>query len=77
MTDDFANVGWSLPGHDSVYNIQMIGEHQHVVSAGAGSVSKAVLPGGYRLRKLYMPREEAAYLDRLPVLIQEREKLFL
>lgn len=77
MTDDFANIGWALPGHDSVYNMQMIGEHQHVVSAGAGSVSKAVLPDGHRLRKLYMPREEAAYLERLPMLIQERAALFV
>lgn len=76
MTDDFANVGYALAGHDSAYNIQMIGEHQHVIGAGAGAVSKAVLPGGFRLRKLYMPRADAVYRERLDALIGEREKIF-
>lgn len=76
MTDDFANVGYALPGHDSAYNIQMIGEHQHVIGCGAGAVSKAVLPGGYRLRKLYMPRADAVYRERLDALIGERENIF-
>lgn len=76
MTDDFANVGYALSGHDSAYNIQMIGEHQHVIGCGAGAVAKAVLPGGYRLRKLYMPRAEAVYRERLDALIGERERIF-
>lgn len=76
MTDDFANVGYALPGHDSVYNIQMIGEHQHVVSAGPGSVSKVVVPPGFYLRKLYMPRDERTYAAHLSALCEERNKLF-
>lgn len=76
MTDDFANVGYALAGHDSVYNIQMIGERQHVIGAGAGAVAKAVLPGGFRLEKLYMPRNPAVYEERLQKLIGERERLW-
>lgn len=76
MADDFANVGWALPGHDSVYNIQMIGERQHVVGAGAGSVSKAVLPGGFRLKKLYMPKEPRVYGEMWPSLCGKREALW-
>ena len=76
MTDDFANVGYARKGHDSVYNIQMIGERQHVIGAGAGAVSKAVLPGGFRLRKLYMPRNPAVYEERLTRLLLERCRLW-
>lgn len=76
MTDDFANVGYALPGHDSAYNIQMIGEHQHVVSAGPGAVSKAVVPPGFHLKKLYMPRDENVYAARLPFLCEARKALF-
>ena len=76
MTDDFANVGYALPGHDSVYNIQMIGERQHVIGAGAGAVSKRVLPGGFRLRKLYMPRAPELYEKELPGLIRRRRALW-
>lgn len=76
MTDDFANVGYALEGHESVYNIQMIGEHQHVIGAGAGAASKAVLPGGFRLRKLYMPRAAAVYEANLQKLCDERDQLW-
>lgn len=76
MTDDFANIGYALPGHDSVYNIQMIGEHQHVVSAGPGSVSKVVVPPGFHLNKLYMPRDEKTYAAQLASLDEERQQLF-
>lgn len=76
MTDDFANVGYALEGHESVYNIQMIGEHQHVIGAGAGAASKAVLPGGFRLKKLYMPRSAAVYEADLQKLCEERDHLW-
>ncbi len=76
MTDDFANVGYALEGRDSLYNIQMIGEHQHVIGAGAGAVSKAVLPGGFRLKKLYMPRQPGAYEAKLSALCSARDALW-
>ena len=76
MTDDFANVGYAKDGHDSVYNIQMIGERQHVLGCGAGASVKAVLPGGFRLRKLYMPRDPALYESRLDALIESRNRLW-
>lgn len=76
MTDDFANVGYTLDGHASAYNIRMIGEHQHIVGAGAGAASKAVLPGGFRLRKLYMPKQSALYRERLDALCGARDRLW-
>ncbi len=76
MMDDFANVGYALPGHDSVYNIQMIGEHQHIIGAGAGAVSKAIQPGGFRLKKLYMPKQAELYSKALQRLCEERENLW-
>lgn len=76
MTDDFANVGYALPGHDCIYNIQMIGEHQHIVGAGAGAVSKAILPEGFRLKKLYMPKQADTYREKLDGLCESRTHLW-
>lgn len=76
MSDDFANVGYTLSGHASRYNIQMMGERQHVAGCGAGSVSKAVMPGGFRLRKQYMPHEPKVYMERLPLLETQRNRLW-
>ncbi len=76
MTDDFANVGYALSGHDSVYNIEVIGEHRHVLGTGAGSVTKRVVDS-YRLEKLYMPKNPAVYAGRLNELCSKRNHLFL
>ena len=76
MTEDFANVGYALSGHDSLYNIQVIGEHEHVLGTGAGSVTKRV-KNTYRLEKLYMPKNPSVYENRLKDLCIKRKKLFL
>lgn len=76
MTDDFANVGYALRGFDSVYNIRMISEHQHVIGVGAGAVSKALRPGGFQLKKLYMPRQAELYRRNLQYLCKERDALW-
>ncbi|MCI3923667.1 coproporphyrinogen III oxidase [Paenibacillus sp. TRM 82003] len=39
------NVGYSLPGKESLYNILMMEERQTVVGLGCGAVSKVVFPG--------------------------------
>lgn len=40
------NVGYSLPGKESLYNIIMMEERQTVIGLGSGAVSKIVWPAG-------------------------------
>ena len=42
MSGSLENVGWCLPGKESVYNIIMMEELQTVVSIGGGGVTKLV-----------------------------------
>ncbi len=42
MSGSFENVGWSLPGYESLYNICMMEELHTVVSLGGGGVTKLV-----------------------------------
>lgn len=49
MVGSLENVGYSLPGKESLYNIQMMEERQTVIGLGAGATSKWYKPlGGYR-----------------------------
>ncbi len=49
MVGSLENVGYSLPGKESIYNIQMMEERQTVIGLGAGATSKWYKPlGGYR-----------------------------
>ncbi len=76
MTEDFANVGYALPGYDSLYNIEMINEHRHVLGTGAGAASKYVVDD-HRLQKLYFPKQPDVYRERLAALSEKRRALFL
>jgi len=66
------NVGYSLPGKESLYNIIMMEEQQTVIGLGCGAVSKIVWPAGQddadsgkgtrRIERLPNPKEPAAYI---------------
>jgi oxygen-independent coproporphyrinogen-3 oxidase len=63
------NVGYALPGKESLYNIIMMEERQSVIGLGCGAVSKIVWPAGgedeadgaRRIERMPNPKEPAAY----------------
>ncbi len=75
MREDFANVGYALPGTECIYNIQMIGERQTVIGAGPGSVTKAVRGSSFRLDKFYMPHDIVSYGKNFHELTEKRNRL--
>jgi len=68
MVGSMENVGYSLPGKESLYNIQMMEERQTVVGLGGGATSKWYKPlGGYRgwlLKAPDNPNDPATYIQR-------------
>ena len=63
------NVGFSLEGHEGIYNVLMMEEVQTIFAAGAGAVSKLVdLSNGEknaRIKRIFNPKYPYEYLDRL------------
>jgi len=59
------NVGYSLEGKESLYNILMMEERQTVVGLGCGAVSKVVYPGteesGEKIERFPNPKEPFHY----------------
>ncbi len=68
------NIGFALPGHESLYNIMVINEQRLVLGAGAGASSKFVssaTPWEHQAN----PKDARVYLRRLPELMASKESL--
>jgi oxygen-independent coproporphyrinogen-3 oxidase len=70
------NVGYSRPGFESVYNIQIMEEAQTILALGAGAVSKVVYPEENRLERAFNVKSVEEYITRVSEMI-ERKRLLL
>jgi len=58
----YENTGFSLPGHECLYNIGMMSEIQTVLGIGAGAVSKFVK--GSLITREFNPKNPEIYIER-------------
>jgi oxygen-independent coproporphyrinogen-3 oxidase len=76
MVGAMENVGYCLPGKESIYNIQMMEERQTVIGLGAGATSKWYKPlgghHGWLLKAPDNPNDPAAYVARAEELARRR-----
>ena len=59
------NVGFSLPGKASLYNIKIIEERHTILAFGAGAVSKVAYAGSDRFERVPNSKGLEDYLDRI------------
>ncbi|MGE5653022.1 MAG: coproporphyrinogen dehydrogenase HemZ, partial [Bacillota bacterium] len=57
------NVGYTLPGQASRYNIAMISERLTVLGFGGGAASKIVYPLGWRVQRVPNPKDAYVYIS--------------
>lgn len=60
------NVGYALPGKESLYNIIIMEEKQSIIALGCGAVSKMVAPGTGKITRWANPKEPNAYIESYP-----------
>jgi len=58
----FENTGYSLPGHECLYNIGMMSEIQTVLGVGAGAVSKYL--ENNLITRIFNPKNPDIYIER-------------
>ncbi|MPM72322.1 Oxygen-independent coproporphyrinogen-III oxidase-like protein HemZ [bioreactor metagenome] len=76
MSGSFENVGWSLPGYESLYNICMMEELHTVLSLGAGGVTKLVEPETGRIVRRSNPKFPQEYIrDRARICLEKEQIL--
>ncbi len=74
------NVGYSVPGHEGLYNVLMMDELHSIFSCGASAVTKLVSPKCDRIYRIFEPKYPYEYLERRRSLefkeeMSDREKI--
>ena len=72
----FENTGWSLPGHECIYNVCMMEELCHVLSLGAGGATKRVFPGSGKILRCTNKKYPYEYNRSAEAAVEEKRKLF-
>lgn len=66
------NVGYALPGFESLYNIIIMEERQTIIGLGCGAVTKIIPPGGGKVSRWPNPKEPKVYIDSYRRMIPDK-----
>lgn len=72
---NFENVGWCKKGKECEYNILMMEEYQHILSVGAGSVTKLLAPGNEKIERIFNFKFPFEYISRFDSLLQKKTRI--
>ncbi len=74
MAGNFENVGYSLPGKEGLYNIEIMEERQTILAFGAGGVSKVYFPAENRLERVPNVKGAEEYIRRIDEMIKRKQE---
>ncbi|MEH7343038.1 coproporphyrinogen III oxidase [Bacillus sp. JJ1532] len=69
------NVGYSLPGQDSIYNIMIMEEQQTIIGLGCGAASKFVHPTTGKITQFANPKDPKTYNESFEKYTDEKLRL--
>ncbi|MDR2687071.1 MAG: coproporphyrinogen dehydrogenase HemZ [Oscillospiraceae bacterium] len=69
------NVGWSLPGRECRYNVDMMEESHTILACGAGGVTKLKAPGSDYLERVFSLKYPYEYLARFGELLGRKARI--
>lgn len=67
------NIGYAMPGKESVYNVCIMEERQTIIGLGGGASTKLYHGGGH-LKHVYNAKEPKAYVDNVDAMIEKKLK---
>lgn len=71
MSGGFENVGWTLPGHENLYNICMMEELCTILALGGGASTKLVTGTG-RIERVFTPKYPKEYIDGIEKVLAQK-----
>ncbi len=74
MLANLENIGYAKPGHECIYNIQIIEEKQTIIALGAGGVSKFTFPRENKLERVANVKNLEHYIERVDEMIDRKAK---
>ncbi len=71
--NNLENVGWCKDGKECAYNILMMEEYQHILSVGAGAVTKLLSPGIAKIERIFNYKFPFEYISRFNSLLEKKK----
>lgn len=73
MVGNFENVGYCIPGKESVYNVQIMEERQTILAVGAGASTKTVDRETNHIDRVYNVKSVEDYIARIDEMIERKK----
>ena len=70
------NVGYALPGHACLYNVDIMEENTHIVACGAGGISKRIYPDEGHIGRAPNVSNIEMYIERTDEMARRRRAIF-
>lgn len=75
MLGNLENVGYAMPGTESIYNIYIMEEVQTILSLGCGGVTKTVDRETDRIERIFNVKEPKDYIERIDEMLLRKDVL--
>lgn len=72
MLDNLENIGWSLEGHESLYNVYIMEEIQTIIAVGAGASTKLVDNKNSRLERIFNYKLPLEYIKNFDIILEKK-----
>ena len=77
MAGNLENTGYALPGHECLYNVDIMEETSHILALGAGGISKRIYPEEGHIGRAPNVSNIDEYISRVEEMIRRKRELFL
>jgi oxygen-independent coproporphyrinogen-3 oxidase len=75
MAGNLENVGWSIKGHEGLYNVYIMDETHTILSAGAGGVTKLRQPHGIKIERIFNFKYPYEYISRFEQILDKKKQV--
>jgi oxygen-independent coproporphyrinogen-3 oxidase len=75
MVGNLENVGWSIQGHEGLYNVFIMDETHTILSTGAGGVTKLRQPHGTRIDRIFNFKYPYEYISRFEQILDKKKQV--
>ena len=75
MSGDLENVGYARAGAESIYNIQIMEEHQTIIGIGGAATTKVLGIRSGRMHAVFNAKDLVTYLRDIDIYIEKRRAL--
>lgn len=76
MAGNLENAGYSLPGRECIYNVDIMEEAADILALGGGGISKRILKSEEKLVRAASVKDVYSYIERTDEMIERNELLF-